>query len=103
VSRTDDWFVYIAICGDGSLYTGVARDVAARLHAHSSGRGARYTRGRAPVKLGAKLRCPSKNEALRLEMAIKRLARTDKQRLISAAGRLRAFARAWRARQPSER
>ena len=39
------WFVYIARCNDGSLYTGIARDVALRIAAHNAGRGARYTRG----------------------------------------------------------
>jgi hypothetical protein len=45
------WFVYLLTCGDGTFYTGVARDVAARLEQHRSGRGARYTRGRGPLAL----------------------------------------------------
>ena len=45
-----DW-VYMLECGDGSLYTGWTNDLARRLAAHQSGRGAKYTRGRAPVRL----------------------------------------------------
>ncbi len=90
----DAWFVYIAECNDGSLYTGIARDVAARLDAHNAGKGARYTRGRAPIALKAKTRCPSQGDALRLELAIKRLPREEKLALVARPTRLRRFARA---------
>ena len=43
------WFVYVVRCRDGSLYTGISRDVAARVRQHNQGKGARYTRGRGPV------------------------------------------------------
>jgi putative endonuclease len=79
------WFVYIARCADATLYTGIARDVAARVAQHDAGKGARYTRGRGPLKVWATHRCNSKGEALRLERAIKRLPRVQKQRLIGAA------------------
>jgi putative endonuclease len=91
------WFVYIVTCADGSLYTGIARDVQARLAAHADGKGARYTRGRGPLTLAAKTRCGSQGEALRLERAVKALPRARKLRLIAAPGRLPAFARRWRA------
>ncbi len=93
-SRKGWWFVYVIQCADGSLYTGIARDVAARLAAHEAGRGARYTRGRGPLRLLAKRRCMSQGDALRLEMALKRLSRADKLALVSAPRRLGAFARA---------
>jgi putative endonuclease len=76
------WFVYIARCADGSLYTGIARDVAARIAAHDQGRGARYTRGRGPLTLCAVRRCKNKGIALRVELAVKRLPRADKERLL---------------------
>jgi putative endonuclease len=79
--RPDIWFVYIVRCNDGSLYTGITRDVAARIAAHESGRGARYTRGRGPLTLCAKRRCRSKGLALQLEHAIKRLPRVHKEQL----------------------
>jgi putative endonuclease len=84
--------VYLARCADGTLYTGIALDVAARIAAHDDGRGARYTRGRGPLELCATRRCASKGEALRLELAVKRLPRSLKEGLI-AGRRLGAFAR----------
>lgn len=84
--------MYIARCADGSLYTGIARDVAERLAAHDAGKGARYTRGRGPLSLCASRRCSTKGDALRLELAVKRLVRGDKERLI-VGRRLAAFAR----------
>lgn len=86
------WFVYIARCSDGSLYTGIARDVALRIAAHNAGRGARYTRGRGPLAVCAQRRCGSQGDALRLELAVKRLARTEKEALL-VGRRLAAFAR----------
>ena len=90
---SDPWFVYIARCSDGSLYTGVARDVEARLAAHDSGRGARYTRGRGPLALCAKAKCKSQGEALRLELAVKALSRAAKIALTTGPRRLSIFAR----------
>jgi len=81
------WFVYIARCADGSLYTGIARDVQARIAAHDAGRGARYTRGRGPLTLCAVRRCRGKGRALSLELAIKRLPRAAKEVLLQP-GRL---------------
>ncbi len=86
------WFLYVVRCRDGSLYTGIARDVAARLAAHEAGKGARYTRGRGPLVLLAVRRCATHGDALRLELAVKRLSRAEKEALL-AKKRLGAFAR----------
>ena len=86
------WFVYIARCRDGSLYTGIARDVAARIAAHDEGRGARYTRGRGPLALCAKKRCATQSEALKLELAVKALTRAEKLALAERPRRLGLFA-----------
>jgi uncharacterized protein (TIGR02453 family) len=75
------WHVYLARCADGSLYTGVATDVAARIATHNAGRGAKYTRARRPVALAWSARAGHRAEALRLEWRIKQLARADKDRL----------------------
>jgi putative endonuclease len=80
----DPWFVYLARCADGTLYCGVAKDVAARLAQHDAGKGARYTRGRGPLVLVAKRRCASRGDALRLELAVKALPREEKERLVNA-------------------
>jgi putative endonuclease len=86
------WFVYIARCADDTLYTGIALDVAARIAAHNAGRGARYTRGRGPLVVCVVRRCADKGTALRLEVALKRLPRADKEAL-TRGRRLSAFAR----------
>jgi putative endonuclease len=87
------WFVYVARCSDGSLYVGIARDVAARISAHNAGRGARYTRGRGPLETLASLKCPTQGDALRLELAIKRLGRPEKFALVASPRRLSALAK----------
>jgi putative endonuclease len=87
------WFVYVVECADGSLYTGIARDVAARLAAHEAGRGARYTRGRGPLKLLRTRRCSGHGDALRLEWAFKVLSRTEKAALLASPRKFSAFAR----------
>ena len=84
--------MYIARCRDGSLYTGIARDVLQRIAAHNAGRGARYTRGRGPLAVCATRRCASKGDALRLEWAVKQLPRPDKETLL-VGRRLASFAR----------
>jgi putative endonuclease len=66
-------------CSDGSLYTGIARDVAARIAQHDAGKGARYTRGRGPLVLCATKRCTTKSQALKLEHTIKQLSREEKE------------------------
>jgi putative endonuclease len=78
--------VYLARCSDGSLYCGIARDVAARIAAHDAGRGAKYTRGRGPLTLLAVRRCRDMGRALRIEHAVKRLPRAQKLALAAAPG-----------------
>ncbi len=90
------WFLYVVECADGTLYTGIARDVAARLATHEAGRGARYTRGRGPLTLLGKRRCATHGDALRLELAIKRLSREEKRQLLASPRRFAALARATR-------
>lgn len=97
--NSEHWFVYIARCGDGSLYTGVALDVRARVAAHNAGRGARYTRGRGPIAVCAQRRCGSKGDALRLEWAVKQLPRPQKETLL-AGRRLASFAKRLAEAQP---
>jgi putative endonuclease len=75
------WYVYIVRCADRTLYTGVAKDLPARIAAHNDGRGARYTRQRLPVKLVYSEPAADRAAAQRREHAIKRLPRTAKQAL----------------------
>lgn len=77
-SPSRPWFVYLARCSDDTLYTGIAVNVAERIAAHDAGKGARYTRGRGPLTLCVSRRCKTKSDALKLELAIKRLTREEK-------------------------
>ncbi|NLJ85915.1 MAG: GIY-YIG nuclease family protein [Firmicutes bacterium] len=77
-------FVYIVKCSDGTLYTGYAKDVEARIRAHNAGQGAKYTRGRLPVRLVYTEAHISKGSALRREQEIKAKSRAAKLRLIHA-------------------
>jgi putative endonuclease len=75
--------LYILRCADGSLYTGIALDVARRLEEHRNGvRGAKYLRGRTPVELVFERPAGDRAAALRLEYRVKRLSRTEKEALI---------------------
>ena len=76
------YYVYILRCADGTLYTGSARDVDRRAQAHNAGRGAKYTRSRLPLTVVYREEQPDKPAALRRELAIKRLTRAEKLRLI---------------------
>lgn len=74
--------VYILQCADGTLYTGWTMDLEQRLQAHNSGKGARYTRGRRPVRLVYREEQPTRSAAQRREAAIRRLPRAGKLKLI---------------------
>lgn len=76
------YHVYILECKDKTLYTGSTNDVESRLIAHNAGKGAKYTRGRLPVKLLYTESFEKKGEALKRELAIKRLSRKEKVQLI---------------------
>lgn len=80
-----EWSVYMARCVDGSLYTGIAKDVRARLAAHNAGRGAAYTRSRRPVKLVYAEDGFTRSTALSREASIKSLERPGKLALLKAA------------------
>lgn len=75
------WFVYLIECRGGSIYTGIAVDVAARYAAHAAGKGARYTRAHPPEKLLAVIEYPDRSSALKAEYRIKRLKPSEKRQL----------------------
>ncbi len=78
------WSVYIVRCGDGTLYTGVAKDVDARLVSHNDGVGAKYTRSRLPVRLVFREEVGDQGAALRREIRIKAMSAREKHELIGA-------------------
>ena len=77
-----EWTVYILECGDGTLYTGITDDLDRRLRAHEAGKGAKYTRGRGPLKLRYREIMPDKSAALKRELALKRLRKMEKLAII---------------------
>lgn len=77
------YFAYIMRCADGTLYTGYTDDIARREAVHNSGRGAKYTRSRLPVKTVYHESFATRSEAMKRECAIKRLSREQKLKLIS--------------------
>ena len=79
-------YTYILECADGTLYTGWTNDLEKRLAAHNAGQGAKYTRGRGPVRLCYYEVCADKAAALRREAALKRLSHSEKMALIERQG-----------------
>ena len=78
-----DWYLYILRCGDGTLYTGITTDVEKRLETHRTGKGAKYTRGRLPLELVYRESCGSHSDALKREIAVKRMTRREKEALLT--------------------
>ena len=76
------WYVYLIRCRDGSLYTGIATDVPRRLATHREGRGARYLRGRGPLRLVYERAVGSRGVAQSVEARIKKMPKARKERLI---------------------
>jgi len=75
-------YVYLLECGDGTLYTGITPDLVKRLHLHRTGKGAKYTRGRGPLRVCYVETHPNRSSALKRERAIKKLTRTQKRNMI---------------------
>jgi len=83
VKKEKSWCVYILKCKDRTLYTGVTNDLENRLFQHNHGVvGAKYTRGRRPVKLQYSEECEDKVKAMKREYVIKQLSRHEKLLLI---------------------
>jgi putative endonuclease len=76
------WFVYILQCGDGTLYTGIATDVARRLDEHRTGTGSKYVRGRMPIRIAYTEEHPDRAAASKREYSIKRMTRHAKLAII---------------------
>ena len=74
--------VYILQCRDGSLYTGYAKDLKARLKVHAQGRGSKYVKSRMPFRLVYSESAETKSEAMRRENQIKSLTRQEKIELV---------------------
>lgn len=87
MSGLNNWSVYIILCDDGSLYTGVSTDIDRRFREHSATpRGAKYFNGRKPLRVVYSEDGHTRSSAARREAAIKRLSRDSKQRLAGEKG-----------------
>ena len=89
VAATDkSWFLYLIRCADGSLYTGITTDVQRRLSEHegsanTTGRGAKFLRGKQPLSLVYKTAVADRSAALKLEYRVKQLSKAEKEALVS--------------------
>ncbi|MCP4650897.1 MAG: GIY-YIG nuclease family protein [PVC group bacterium] len=94
-----NFFVYMVECSDGTYYTGYTNDLPRRIKAHNEGKsGAKYTRGRGPVKLVWREKYKELKSALRTERAIKGLTRLQKKLLVGGRRLDKVLARAQRSR-----
>ncbi len=80
-----NWQVYIILCSDNSLYTGVTTDLERRFRQHAHGRGAKYFRGRTPTEVVYLESGHTRSSSAKRELQIKLMTRNDKNLLISSA------------------
>lgn len=77
------FYLYLLECSDGTFYTGYTKDIEKRLNQHTQGKGAKYTRGRLPVKLQGMRVFPTQKEVMRAEILVKTMSRDDKLKFFS--------------------
>ena len=77
------FYVYLLKCSDGTFYTGYTNDVKKRLEEHSKALGAKYTRGRLPVKLQGVREFRTQREAMQAEILVKTMSREEKMKYFS--------------------
>lgn len=80
----NEHYFYVLSCGDGSLYAGYTNDIERRVRLHNEGKGAKYTRGRGPVKLVYLKPFKMKSDALKAEYAFKQMSRTKKNDFLTS-------------------
>ena len=77
-TQSMSWVCYLLECADQTLYCGITNDLTKRLAAHNAGEGAKYTRGRTPLRLLYQEPCADKSSALKRELEIKAMSRAEK-------------------------
>ena len=87
------YYVYMLRCEDNSIYTGIAKDLNHRMNEHftQDEKCAKYTKSRKAKKLEIAWQTDNKSNASKLEYAIKRLAKTQKEELIKNSKLLKEF------------
>ena len=83
MTKDVEYHLYLLECLDGSYYCGITTDVHRRVRQHNSGKAAKYTRGRRPVKLIGSYYCGNRSEASKEEHRVKRMKRTEKLKWIT--------------------
>ncbi len=76
------WFLYLIRCSGGQLYTGITTDVARRFEEHCEGNGAKFLRGKGPLKLVFTEEIGDRSTALKAELAIKQMKKCEKETLV---------------------
>ncbi len=85
------WYVYILECNDKTFYTGITNDLKRRIEQHNTSlQGAKYTRGRRPVRMVYSCELPNKSEAQKEEYRIRKLTKKEKGKLINKGNQERA-------------
>ena len=84
------WFLYMIRCKNGSLYTGISTNVERRFAAHQAGKGAKYLRGKAPLRLVYQQAIGSHSEALKVELQIKQMSKHDKEQMLAPSASAQA-------------
>ena len=84
--KADQYYTYMLLCSDGTVYSGYTTDLYRRVAVHNRGKGAKYTRSRLPVMLVYQENFATKSEALKREAALKKLSHAEKIALIKRAG-----------------
>ena len=79
-----NWFVYIILCSDNTLYTGITVDVPRRFDQHATGKGAKYFRGRQPEQLVYLEPGHNRSSATKREIHVKKLSREEKSIIIAS-------------------
>jgi len=77
-----EWYVYLLECKDKTYYCGITKNIQGRINQHNAGLGAKYTRGRKPVKLICNSELMTKTNALKLEYKVKHVNKKFKKELI---------------------
>lgn len=77
-------FAYMLRCGDNTIYSGYTNNLQKRIQAHNSGKGAKYTSARLPVKLIYFEEFETKSNAMKREAQLKRLSKAEKEKLASS-------------------
>lgn len=86
MEKDSKYYVYMLLCSDRTFYTGTSNNVQKRVATHNSGKGAKYTKVRRPVQLMYTEKLANKSEALKREIAIKKLTRRQKESLLKSNG-----------------